>query len=150
MALSQLADIEERQGADPTKTLERLVAVEDTPYFQVRAIPELVPTETYEARLKLARRTDGERKIKLLSGAVDGYGKYRDATWPTIKRYAEVDPSASYGGESLQEATQKLELAAAAATELAQTYRARGETDLADAAAAEATKFKEALSGGDK
>ncbi|MCW5937377.1 MAG: O-antigen ligase family protein [Fimbriimonadaceae bacterium] len=72
-------------------TAERLVAIEDSVYFKTRAIPELVPLETYDARLFLAEReSDPESKRRLLLDAAEGFARFAELTWPLVKRGTEA------------------------------------------------------------
>jgi tetratricopeptide (TPR) repeat protein len=143
--LLQLAEAQEKSGADSRDTLQRLIAVEKTPYFDVRAIPELVPTETYEARLKLAKSLSStEGTVKLEEEAVEGYKKYLETTVPQVVRAAKIDPNANYGGETLEIARANLALAANAATDVARFYRTRDPVKAAELEE-DATKFASAL-----
>src|SRR6185436_8012513 len=55
------------------RVARRLVDVEKTTYFKTRALPELVPTETYFARKVLADHAlTPKQKIELLEPAVEG------------------------------------------------------------------------------
>lgn len=100
-----------RQNADQpslTKTLDRLIAVESTPYFQVRAIPEMVPLETYEARVERSRTLSGAAQVSMLQPVIEGYRKYLALTFPQLLS-GRFDLNA-YGG-SVDEALAKLEKA---------------------------------------
>ena len=130
LAMRQIAQIEEEAGniAGARATYHQLVAVESTPYFDVRSIPQLVPTETFWARTKLAADLKGREKVDILAPAVEGYRQYLLLTVPQIKSMAPND----YGGETAQIATEKLGEAALVAQDLAATYRLLGEGELAD------------------
>jgi O-antigen ligase/tetratricopeptide (TPR) repeat protein len=148
LALNQKAEyqLQFQDSAAARSTFERLIAVEGSPYFQVRAIPELVPTETYEARVKLATLTnDAESRVELLLRAIEGFKRYRETTMPLIKRMAGGDPGANYAGETLETATRKMTMAADAARQLAKIHREAGDTSAAAAADAEADAFEAVL-----
>jgi O-antigen ligase len=100
----------------------RLIAVEETTYFQIRALPELVPTQTFEARLFLAERTGDDREQAwLLREAVEGYVLYARRTVGFLLSLgvAEVE----LPGESLPIARERLEVARQANARLVATYR---------------------------
>lgn len=82
-------------------TAQRLVAIEKEPYFTVRAIPELVPTETYQARVYLANREPGQR-AELLRGALEGFRSYFETTLPMVRRFEEA--GFPYLGETTESA----------------------------------------------
>lgn len=110
------------------ETGARLLAVENTLYFQVRSIDYLVPTPTYEGRLLMASRTaDVKDKIRLLQEAVDGFLEYRKKTFDAILRLSGGDPNGGLPGESLQQAIEKMTKASDAAKELAGLYRSSGD-----------------------
>ena len=144
--LTLLADLQASIGQDGAaiETLHRLVAVEETDYFKVRSLPELVPTETFGARLKLAMipGTQPKDAISLLQPAVTGYKQYLSATVPNIVRFAK-NPGGplSYGGESLESTKKTLATATDAAKRLADAYRAVGDTVKAVEADADVAAF---------
>jgi O-antigen ligase len=142
LALSQLADFQVTTGDKEAavKTLRRLLAVEDTPYFQIRALPELVPTETYEARIKLAEDEKGAARLKLLEEAVAGLGRYRESTVPMIKKMTAA--GGSFGGETLETMKRKMTLGAEAARELANLQREAGDRNGAEASDKEVAAFE--------
>lgn len=125
-ALTQMAQIQESSGdqAGATETYRKLVAIEETPYYKVRSIPELVPTDTFIARIKLAATAQEKEKISLLAPAVEGFRRYLAMTVPLIKRNAPRD----FGGETKEVGKRKMDMAAAAARDLAAAYRAVGDT----------------------
>jgi tetratricopeptide (TPR) repeat protein len=113
----------------------RLVSVEQTPYFQIRSIPDLVPLETANAKLFLAERAKGDERAKLMQSAIDQYREYATRTVPSIKQMSEADPPMDYGGQTMPDALRAMEIGQAKARELAATYRALGRGE--DAAKAE-------------
>lgn len=113
---------------------ERAIAVEQSPAFSVRALPELIPTETYFARRVLAEMTsDPNERVRILEPAFEGYGEYHDVTVPRILRVTEIDPSATFANESRAEARTKMEEAVAVATLLATAYEQTGQPERATA-----------------
>lgn len=77
----------------------RLVTVESRPYFQIRALPELVPTETAEARLYLASLPGSDQeKVALLAGALELFSKFAEQTVPTVVRFSSQNMDGGYGG----------------------------------------------------
>lgn len=147
--LTLLAEIQHQMGLDQQeqKTLWRLVAVEQTSYFTVRSLPELVPTETYVARIRLAELApDDKARATLLQPAVDGFKQYLALTVPNVLRFAaNSDGALPYAGETLDIAEAKMTQAAAAARLLAKTDRALGDNGKADAADADAGLFEKPL-----
>ncbi len=112
------------QGAE--EAARKLVAIEGTTSFQIQSLPELVPTETYEARIWLSgRESDTKRKIELLEPAVEGYKKYLQLTVPQVRKFAEG--GIDYGGETLADAQSKLAAGIEAARLLESAYRKAGD-----------------------
>jgi hypothetical protein len=123
--------------------LEKLVDVEQTSYFKIRSLPELVATETYEARIELAMGESGpDSKIKWLPTAIDGFKQYAAHTVQNVIRFAKSPGGRmEYGGESVDRAKTKMTEAETAAKELAAAYRAVGNPALASAADADSALF---------
>lgn len=148
LALYELASVHRQNGDvdEYRKTLARLVDVENTTYYKVRSLPELVPTETYQARVELTGlTTDRSQQIKLLSGAVEGFRSYLAKTIPNVLRMSKSDPPADYAGETLEKAKAKMEIAAAAAQRLAVLLRGTGDAVGATKAEADAAAFAGAI-----
>lgn len=83
--LEILAESGDESAASAVAT--RLIEVEQTPYFEVRALPELVPTETFKARVFLAERSaNNKAKANLLKPAVEGYIQFARRTVPQVKQ----------------------------------------------------------------
>lgn len=120
--LDLAGDAEEAERA-----ARRLVAVEETSYFKVRSIPELVPTETYEARAFLAKGLTGAEKPEMLKPALAGYVQFAKMTVPTVVAFATADMDGGYGGVTRADALAKLEQGLAVAAELAPTDSAIAE-----------------------
>lgn len=123
-------------------TAKRLIEVEKSVYFRTRAIPELVPLETYDARLFLADASDDPaEKARLRSEAVQGYAVYFDRTVAFIKGLAAQAKRAdvTFLGHDLAEAKEVADRAKKAASEAKEYYsRSGGTTSL--------SKLDEALS----
>lgn len=106
----QTREMEYRFLADDgqmTKAVERakdLISVESSAYFKTRALPEMVPLETYDARVFVAEHTtDRTEKGALLKQAIQGYDSFFQLTVPVIKRLTGGDPKVSYLGHSMGE-----------------------------------------------
>ena len=100
-ALSALRDLLEASGNnDEAKAVARqTVRVEGTTYYTTRSQPELVPTDTADARLYLARSETGKVKAELLAQALAIYRSYARSTIPLIVRYS-VPGGGDYAGET--------------------------------------------------
>lgn len=104
-ALWRLVQVHEATGSDEARiTAERLLHVESTPYYKIRSLPELVPTETFKARAWLARKASGSEAAALLRGALEGYLSYARNTVPMIVMFAKADLDGGYGGITREEA----------------------------------------------
>lgn len=105
-------------------TARTLVAVEATPYFQIRALADIVPTETFQARVYLASlESEADKKASLLRPAVAGFVDYAKTTVPWIVRTnGEV-----LSDENPEKAARILQSGTAAAAELEKLYRAVGD-----------------------
>jgi hypothetical protein len=139
----------QRDGQDieaAKQTAERLVAVEQTGYYLIRSLPEIVPTETAEAREFLADQTSVRKdQIALLKPALSIYQEYLASTWPLVDRATKSDPNANFGDENLPGARKRLENGQRIAETLANLYRASGDTVAAGEAATAAAAFRDAL-----
>jgi len=123
---------------------ERMVAVEKTPYYQIRALPQLVETSTADARIYLATLApDDTSKAGLLQGALDIFLQYVQATVPEVKRFSEFD--GGYAGERREHAIEKCLKGAAVARNLSEVYRSMGATDKSTEAGGKAGLFEEAI-----
>lgn len=141
-ALVQLLETQRSSGdlAGAAETARKLVAVESTPYFKTRAIPEQVPTETAQARIFLAEKSAKvAEKIALLEPAVAQLAQHRAVTMPIVRRFAES--GLDYAGEDLARGLQTMRLGQKAAQDLGQAYRAAGDLPAAAKADAEAALF---------
>ncbi|MCX7799336.1 MAG: O-antigen ligase family protein [Fimbriimonadales bacterium] len=128
------------------QTARRMVRIEQTPYFRVRALPEIIPTETALARVFLAERARApEERIRWLAPAVELYRRYRDVTLPRVVQAAKQ--GASLGGETADRAREVLADAERATLLMAAAYRTAGRTAEAVSAEEEASSFAAAAEG---
>ncbi|MBS1705871.1 MAG: O-antigen ligase family protein [Armatimonadetes bacterium] len=124
------------------KACEDAIAVEQTTAFQIRAIPEMIPTETFEARIKLAElTTDRPTAIRLLQEAVDGFKRYWTTSVPLVARAAKEDINANYAGENWQDVQRKRIVAQQACKKLAGLLAAGGDQRTADRVLEESAVF---------
>jgi tetratricopeptide (TPR) repeat protein len=132
LTLSRLLDsyMKENDLENATEMAKRMARIEDTDYFKVRSLPELVPVETFAARTLIASTTrDPQERLAQLEKAVDGYQQYLHKTVPVLLQMAKSDPSnpnredIQFGGESLKLARSKMAQATESAQFLADTYR---------------------------
>lgn len=147
LALRQLwrMQVESGRAESAELTAKRLVGLEANAYFTVRAIPEIVPTETYEARVFLASRASLPARIALLRPAVDGYKRYMQTTVPYVLSVLKGDTSEALGGVTIEDLLSHLEAGANAARLLSQAYRASGELESAGKAEEDAALFDATL-----
>lgn len=99
-ALSRLVAHHAPNDPDKAESIAaKLVQIESTPYFKIRALPEMVPTETFEARAWLAARvSSAEEQAELLRGALEGYLSYAANTVPMVKMFANSGIDGGFGG----------------------------------------------------
>ncbi len=148
LTLSQIMRLEQDAGDrdQATKYATRLVGVESTDYFKTRSIPEVEPTETYAARVYLARNASSPKEaVSLLAPAVAGYQDYLRTTWPLVQRTAKGELQANYAGETLAKAEEHLREGEASAHLLSAAYRSVGDSADASKADAAARDFELAL-----
>lgn len=121
LALKAMMDELDRHGRFDEAALaaERLVRVEEKPVFKVRAIPEIVPTETFQAHLYLARR-DHDSAASHYKAAIEGFAEFAERTVPNIVRNEKSLPGLGFGGETIDSAAEKLQIALEAVREARQ------------------------------
>jgi O-antigen ligase/tetratricopeptide (TPR) repeat protein len=125
-ALQLICEIQQESApSDALKTAQRMVDIEKSPYFSTRALPEVVPTETYEAREYLAQNVKGQAAINLLRPALEGFVNYATTTVPMIVRFSADGGSNQFGNP--KDAVNKLSLAITNARNLSAYYRAEGD-----------------------
>ena len=142
-----LMELQQEAGdADAARTTaRRIVAVEEKPVFRIRALDQLVPTETYLARVVLAAdEADPVRKAALYADCARGIGRYAALTVPEVVRAAKEDPNGNYAGESLADARKKLGIGLDAARVAAKLYGSLGDARAA-AMAKQAAALERAL-----
>jgi O-antigen ligase len=140
--LRQLLDLQVEAGNESAaaQTADFMVRIEETTYFQIRALPEVIPTQTFYARLYLASIEDNlNRRAELLDQAVQGFGRYRTTTLPRV-----LQVGGDFAGETPSSARGHMGIATSAARQLAALYRDLGDEAGAAAAEAEASAFAEA------
>lgn len=125
-ALRLLIDVQEKLGAEEQarQTANRMIAIEATPYFKIRSLPEVIPTETYEARIYLADK--GGNVVQLLRPAVDGLVRFATTTLPYSRRMARAGIGVN---PSVAEAEENVEMGMKAAQKLRAAYLAAGDSD---------------------
>jgi tetratricopeptide (TPR) repeat protein len=104
--LMRLLELAQAKGDDQEveRVSRRIVGIESKPYLRVKALPEIIDTEPFEARLYLERlETDRESKIQLLREAIAGFRRFAEVTAPKIVAYAKVDPNIVFAGVSLED-----------------------------------------------
>lgn len=137
--LMEIALSEEDESA-VIKWAKAMVAVEKTPYFQVRAIPESIPTEPYKARFILSNHADSPtEKIRLMEEGITGMVQYAKVTVPMIQMMGKAD--LPFAGEKIEDAEKNLAMAREYAEKLKGLYESTGKTDQLD----QITKWNEAL-----
>ena len=123
---------------------ERIVAVEKTPYYQIRSLPQMVETATADARVFLASHaTELDQRVDLLSGAVDIYRQYVQVTIPEILRFTRQ--GMDYAGQTKETAIAACEKGLNAIKQLEKLLREKGDTARADLVHSEAAAFDGAL-----
>lgn len=106
-----------------------LVAIETKPYFTVRALPELIPTETAFGHVVLARLSKDDReRAAHLEKAVGLYLDYARITRPRVENAAKA--GVRFAGESLQDVQARLAEGRDAARALVEVARHLGDADL--------------------
>jgi len=114
--------------AKARETAERMVAVEKSPSFTIRAISEAVPVQTFEARIYLASQEKNKRKvIELLKPAVEGYQEYVRNTVPRVIQNSRSADDLTFAGESVDTALQAVDAGRTAARNLINAYRMLGD-----------------------
>lgn len=124
--LAEMLDFAEQRQDEATirAVAERMIAVENTPVYRTRSLPEFIPTETAKARVALARitTTPTERR-RLLEEALAIYDRYAKTTVPYLRSLVynaetgQYDEDVAIAGESLRRA-REVEAAAAEARRL--------------------------------
>ena len=113
-------------------TAKRMVAIEATPYFQIRSLADLVPTETYTARfLVLAdSETDPKKQADTLREGVQGMMSYATTTAPIVIAETKKDPTFAFAGsEDIKVVLTKMKAAKEAADKAAAIYKKLGDKD---------------------
>ncbi|MBV6459011.1 MAG: hypothetical protein HONBIEJF_02150 [Fimbriimonadaceae bacterium] len=146
-ALEQLLELHRslHEDQEALNVARRLVRIEAKPVFKIRAIPELVPTQTFRARLFIAGQSpDPAERIAMLEAALSGFDEYRLKTAPLVIRMAKEQPPIPWAGETLQDVQDVMDRGKQAALDLADIYRSQGRTEDAAKAEARAAEFTSA------
>lgn len=132
--------IETAKSAEDDATLQHyakwLIDTESTPFFTVRAIPEIIPTETFRARILLSQfEQDAKRKAEMLLPAINGLAQYANVTAPQVVRALETK-TPELAPDSPSEALQYLNEGISAAEEAKKLFDQLGrkaDSELVDA-----------------
>lgn len=109
-ALLLWLEIEVERKGDFMTVFERIRDVEAKPYFQVRAIPEAIPTETYLARVKFADSVDDSAaRIAIYTEAAEGLRSYLSITAPRLISGLSEDVNFRFAGEGVNDLRAVLE-----------------------------------------
>jgi O-antigen ligase len=120
---------------------ERMVSVEDTEYFKIRSLPQMVETATADARVFLASlAVDPRQKAALLKPAHDMYLRYAQVTVPEVKKF--TDAGADFIGETAATAKAVCTKGTETARQLARIYRALGDEPTASEVAGAVSVFE--------
>lgn len=108
LALKLKVELNRESNPDrATEAAQRLVKVEETPYFKVRSLPDLIATETFWGRIFLSERLTGEERQAMLKPAILGYQEYAKVTVPQVITFAKG--GLDYGGITSDQAKENLE-----------------------------------------
>ncbi|MHB8635805.1 MAG: O-antigen ligase family protein [Fimbriimonadaceae bacterium] len=109
---------------DAVATAKRLVDIESKPCFTVRALSEIVPLQTAEARVFLASQTaDRRAAADELAGAAKLYVQYAKSTVPYLrKEWNDLPTDIPIAGESQTGMIDKLQRGTSIATSAATAY----------------------------
>lgn len=136
----------QESDADAEAIAMRMMAVESKPYFQIRALPELVPAETTFARKYLASRTqEPQKRVELLRPAIQLLKDYAARTLPNVLSAAQAGMAQGYAGETVADAREKLELGKLLAAALAQALESVGDRKGAEESLAHTKQFEQDL-----
>ncbi len=128
--LSQLLElyVVSNDLASAKETAERMVAVEQSPSFTIRAISEVVPVQSFEARIYLASlESDKHKVVNLLKPAVEGFIEYVRNTLPRVVQNASADAGGAFAGETVRSAQKAIDAGRLATQKLTNAYRALGD-----------------------
>ncbi|CAN5653086.1 hypothetical protein BH11ARM2_BH11ARM2_26250 [soil metagenome] len=131
-ALGKLLNIyrDHRDQDAAIRIARRLVDIEETPYFKVRSLEYLVPTETFKARVYLASLTDDPAlAASLLKPAVAGFADYAKLTVFQVQEVDKVSPGGAYAGETMLDVRDNMRIAQTAARQLANYLRTAGDKE---------------------
>jgi O-antigen ligase len=137
--------LETKNDAEIERVANLLIEVEGKPYFQVRALPDLVPTQTYLARLVLARKgMPPKDRAQLLEPAWKGLIAYAAKTVPNVVQSVRAGLP-GYGGETAEDARSNLQMALETVELLADSLRRSGQEERAKEVEASREDVRKAL-----
>lgn len=140
----QMIEVLDRKGdIDGAKAqAERMLLIEEKPYFKIRSLPEEIPTETFRARVYLTRFSKSpETSLSLLRPAVEGYTRFAEITVPFVKSMGEGGPI------SLTETEEELQSARQTAQQLIDVGRTAGDSKAIAEGQRALELFEKALAG---
>jgi tetratricopeptide (TPR) repeat protein len=147
--LARLMEFDRDAGhqQDAIETARRLVAVESKPYFEVRALPEIIPLQTADARVFLASQTANHREAAdQLAAAANLHVQYARQTVPYLRNsWHDVQTDMMMAGETQAGVFGKLQHGVELAKSAATAYRSLGLGDKAAGATALATEIQSVL-----
>lgn len=138
--------IAQKQSEKARETAQQLIAMENSKYFTLRALPEYVYLDTIEARLYLADQAlsvdDVETEVRMVSGAFDILEKYVTTTYIFLKTkhdqvakspgFSEQEFASTVIGRQFEESKRVRAQFGEVGARLVQLYRDRGRTDEAE------------------
>lgn len=126
--LARLLEFDQSHGhPDEAKaTAERLVAVEQTPYFKVRALSEIVPLQTADGHVYLASQTTDHRQAAVeLRAAAQLYLQFTTTSVPYLRSNWHDQPTdLPMAGETQHGVSEKLAKGVEVARSAAIAFRA--------------------------
>ncbi len=125
---------------------DQMIAVESMPITKVRALYELVPLESIDARMFLMKQANSNvTKADLLFGAVQLEADYARLTVPTLLEFYKKYGTLNWGPENGPKAIKKMQAAIANAQHLLQLDQEIGSTYKQNAIQADIELFQSSL-----
>lgn len=118
--LTQLYDFYEAQGDETRRDqiFAEAMATENSTYYTVRSLPEIVPTETALLRLKQAKHLEPEAARQVRKQAAAILLGYYKVTFPRVKAIPmPLAATEGFGGETLARCQERLQVLATLASE---------------------------------
>lgn len=127
------------------ETALRMVEVEKSPSYTIRAISEVVPVQTFEARMYLASLEPNKHKVALLlKPAVLGFQEYVRNTLPRVIQNAKAETGSPFAGETTQSAQRAVDAGRQATLKLMDAYRSLADRQGLSEASEALAQFDEA------